>query len=378
MTRGKPFASKSAHVSIDFQNAPMIARPSPSTDVYSAREIARAAGVRVRDAQRVLAAGAVPTIDGGSFVSFSDALAAVRRLRPAGGISTDARHELFERPVSTSRRAGLPVAGSLALHAAMLAAIVVITTAGLRSAPSHSDVAIDESKKMRMIFLAVPGPGGGGGGGGLLQKAPPPKAQRKGHSALSSPLPRREPPKRLEVVTEPREVPKPAVVEPEPLPAIVAPIATAPADVQNRAGVLDEVRSETESRGSGRGGGVGTGTGTGIGEGEGRGVGPGSGGGTGGGPYRPGSGIQPPRLLQEVKPDYTEDARRKNIEGDVELEIVVRSNGTVGDVRLLRGLGAGLDQRAITAVKQWRFAPATRLNQPVDVIVEVAVEFRLR
>ena len=57
---------------------------------------------------------------------------------------------------------------------------------------------------------------------------------------------------------------------------------------------------------------------------------------------------------------------------------IVRSDGTVGDIRLQRGLGAGLDQRAIEAVRQWRFAPATRLGTPVDVLVEVAVEFKLR
>ena len=66
---------------------------------------------------------------------------------------------------------------------------------------------------------------------------------------------------------------------------------------------------------------------TGVGEGDGAGIGPGSGGGTGGGPYRPGSGIEPPRLLQEVKADYTEEARRAGITGDVVLEIVVRRDG---------------------------------------------------
>jgi TonB family protein len=100
---------------------------------------------------------------------------------------------------------------------------------------------------------------------------------------------------------------------------------------------------------------------------------------TGGGPYRPGSGITPPAILHEVKPDYTEDGRRRNVEGDVVLEIVVRSDGTVGsNVKLLQGLGAGLDQRAVEAVRQWRFSPARRYGTPVDVIVEVAMEFKLR
>ncbi|HSC28638.1 MAG TPA: energy transducer TonB, partial [Vicinamibacterales bacterium] len=80
----------------------------------------------------------------------------------------------------------------------------------------------------------------------------------------------------------------------------------------------------------------------------------------------------------EVKPDYTEDGRRRGLEGEVVLEIVVRADGRVGAIRLLRGLGGGLDQRAIEAVRQWRFSPATRHGAPVDVMVEVAVEFRLR
>jgi protein TonB len=79
-----------------------------------------------------------------------------------------------------------------------------------------------------------------------------------------------------------------------------------------------------------------------------------------------------------VKPDYTEEARRRGVEGDVILEIVVRSDGSVGDVKVLQGLGAGLDRRAADAVRQWRFSPARRLGVPVDVIVEVAVEFKLR
>lgn len=164
----------------------------------------------------------------------------------------------------------------------------------------------------------------------------------------------------------------------EPLPALIAPIVAAPADTRTRVGVLEETTAENKSRGAGTDGGIGTGAGTGIGEGTGPGVGPGSGGGIGGGPYRPGSGIEAPRLLREVKPDYTEDARRRNLEGDVLLEIVVRRDGTVGDVKLVKALGAGLDQRAVQAVRQWRFAPARRLGTPVDVIVEVSVEFKLR
>jgi TonB family protein len=142
--------------------------------------------------------------------------------------------------------------------------------------------------------------------------------------------------------------------------------------------VLSESSAETESQGSGSGAGVGTGQGTGIGDGTGPGIGPGSGGGTGGGPYRPGSGITAPSLLKEVRPAFTEEARRQGLEGDVVLEIVVLSDGSVGDVRVVQGLGGGLNRNAVEAVKQWRFSPARRYGVAVDVMVEVAVAFKLR
>lgn len=160
-----------------------------------------------------------------------------------------------------------------------------------------------------------------------------------------------------------------------------APIAAIEADARDVVGVVDAPPappSAPPSQGPGTGGGVGTGQGKGIGEGSGGGIGPGSGGGTGGGPYRPGSGIEPPQLLKEVRPLYTDEARRRAVQGDVVLEIVVRRDGSVGDVRVTRPLGSGLDQRAVAAVRQWRFSPARRQGTPVDVIVEVAVGFTLR
>ena len=152
-----------------------------------------------------------------------------------------------------------------------------------------------------------------------------------------------------------------------------------PGDVQDVVGVIDAPPAPMPpSAGPGTGGGVGSGQGTGIGEGDGSGMGAGSGGGTGGGPFRPGSGIEPPQLLREVRPVYTDEARRRAIEGDVVLEIVVRRDGSVGDVRVLRSLGSGLEQRAIAAVRQWKFSPARRRGSAVDVVVEVAVGFTLR
>jgi protein TonB len=362
----------------------MASAPLAIPEVFSAQEIARAAGVRVQEVRRLIASARITSIDG-RFVAVNDAVNAVRMLRDDSSVPAP-RRELFGSPHGTKRPRGVPLAASGALHAAVVGILALVTAAGVTPAETAREI-----MQTRLVFLAKPGPGGGGGGGGLRQPAPPRRALLKETRALASPVPvrreskspkpsppeaRRTPPPAPAPVERPVE-PPPPVTKPDPVPPVVAPVVSAAADSQDRAGVLADT-PDTESQGSGTGGGAGSGRGTGIGEGDGSGIGPGSGGGTGGGPYQPGSGITAPGLLREVKPTYTDDARRRGIEGDVLLEIVVRRDGGVGDVRLIRGLGAGLDQRAIDAVRQWRFSPARRLGTPVDVMVEVAVEFRLR
>ena len=319
----------------------------------------------------LVAAGLIQPV-AGRFFAPADAVFAVRSLG-------DAR-TLFRPAVGMRREPGMPLALAGTLHAGMLAAVVLMTTTMGMAKPAA--VTPDDRKEMRLVFLVAPGPGGGGGGGGHKEPAPPPPAERKGVEKLRSPIPVRRPPPRVEPPPVVRPVEPPPPVKAEPLPPVVAPVVAVAADPKDRAGIpwiaTPAPPQESDSHGPGAGGGTGTGQGTGLGEGEGAGIGPGSGGGTGGGPYRPGSGITAPSILREVKPDYTEEGRRRNIEGDVVLEIVVRRDGTVGSVKLLQGLGAGLDQRAIEAVRQWRFSPAKRYGTPVDVMVEVAMEFKLR
>jgi TonB family protein len=298
----------------------------------------------------------------------------VRSARAGQPLSAPPLFGLFSGYTTVRRTTGLRLAFSSTLHAALL--VVLVLLASLSVAPHAAPIKVEPAvDPMRLVFLNIPGPGGGGGGGGLQEVAPPPKAMREGHHTLNSPIPERRVPA---PVTPPQRPPEPPRLESEPLPAVVAPIVVAPADARTRAGVMQETPSTVESHGPGTGGGAGTGAGTGMGPGNGSGIGPGSGGGTGGGPYRPGSGIEPPRLLREVKADYTEEARRRGISGDVVMEIVIRSDGSIGDVKILQGLAGGLNDRATQSVRQWRFAPATRLGAPVDVIVEVAVEFKLR
>lgn len=345
----------------------------PAAEVFSVREVARAAGVPVSTARQVI----------GSAHAYLGPDEAVRFVRMLRGPVDAAKREIFTPPVATRRSPGPALAASGALHATALGLVVLLMGLPATDLPRRLEPA-------RLVFLASPGPGGGGGGGGLKQPAPPPKAELKSSSRLKSPVP---PPRSLTTKkpelearrTPPSVSPKPAPVDPPAAPPppvvtpqVVAPVVTESSDSRDRAGVLNESASKAESQGAGSGGGVGTGSGSGIGEGTGAGIGPGSGGGTGGGPYRPGSGITPPQLLHEVRPDYTEEARRAGLEGDVLLEIVVRQDGSVGDVRILKGLGGGLDRRAVDAVRKWRFSPAQRFGTPVDVMVEVAVEFRLR
>jgi len=362
----------------------MASRTPIAYDVFTAREIARAAGASTGDADALLASGLITSRDGG----LTDTHEAVRAVLLLRGLQAGPAPErqLFSPLRSTGRRQGMPLTASGLLHVAF--GIALLTALG---AANQTRVEPQPSTPARLVFLVKPGPGGGGGGGGLRQPAPARPALLKGKSALKSPVPvervvRRptpEPPRPSRPVPEVRPVERPAeppppVAKPDPTPPVVAPVVSAPAEPKEQAGILTSSTPAANSQGSGTGGGSGNGVGTGIGAGAGPGIGDGTAGGTGGGPYRPGSGITAPSILHEVKPDYTEEARRRSLSGDVVLEIVVKSDGRVGAIRILQGLGAGLDQRAVEAVRLWRFSPARRLGTPVDVLVEVAVEFRLR
>jgi TonB family protein len=95
-------------------------------------------------------------------------------------------------------------------------------------------------------------------------------------------------------------------------------------------------------------------------------------------PYKPGDGVTMPRLINEVKPSYTAEAMRAKIQGVVKLQVVVKTDGTVGDVRVIQSLDPLLDPQAIDAVKQWTFAPGTKDGQTVPVAVEIEMSFTLR
>ncbi len=295
-------------------------------DVFTIDEIARAAGVPRSAVQRLVDSGELRSVANSGFFDARSAILAGKKARRDAATSAESTSSALGAISSRREERGLSAVASSLLHGAVLALLIWSTSAAVDTAA--------KTPRERLVFLAGPGPGGGGGGGGRAPQKPVTRIERPRPTASQS--------------LEP---------EPQPLPsrALVSPIALVAGDNNPRSPAPD-----------------------GSGPGVGPGVDDGTGGGAGGGPYRPGSGVEPPRLLREVKAQYTEDARTRGITGGVVLEIVIRSDGSVGDVKVLRGLGYGLDDRAVAAVRNWKFSPARRLGTPVDVIVEVEVEFSLR
>ena len=257
-------------------------------------------------------------------------------------------HFLFER---REKRLGGALGASVAAHGS----VVLIYFLIVWLAPEQVRQAILPERLGELIWLVQPGPGGGGGGGNRSPE-PPRKAEIKGEEEKPVPAPQKP---------VPEEKPEPP---PEELNIPARPLE---AGVVTLPGALESTQA-SNSLGSGVGSGVGVGTGSGLGEGR--------GGGTGGGAYRPGNGVETPRLLQQVRPQYTADAMRAKVQGVVLLECVVLATGAVGACEVARSLDSnfGLDQEAVKAAKQWRFAPGTRFGEPVAVYVTIELTFTLR
>ena len=96
--------------------------------------------------------------------------------------------------------------------------------------------------------------------------------------------------------------------------------------------------------------------------------------------YDPGNGITLPVVVRQVQAHYTPAAMTARLEGTVVLQSVVLADGTVGDVRVVQSLDVehGLDDQAITAMKQWIFKPGQRDGKPVAVRIHCEMTFTLR
>jgi len=202
---------------------------------------------------------------------------------------------------------------------------------------------------------------GGGGGGGdrdklAASKGSPPKFQRE-------------------------QITPPAVVVRNEAPKLaVDPSVVGPPNITFPANSIGDPLSNVlgpPSNGTGSGRGIGSRSGGGVGSGRGPGVGPGEGGGIGGGVYKVGGGVSAPKPVFSPDPEYSDQARKAKYQGTVVLWLIVSADGRPRDIRVARSVGMGLDEKAIEAVRTWRFEPAQRDGQPVAVQVHVEVTFHL-
>ena len=257
--------------------------------------------------------------------------------------------------------------GSTVVHVLAIAAIIGATILGRR--------VVEEVKKPPTVTLIAPEDipalppsktqAGGGGGGGDRDKFEAPKGK----------LPKLA----MEQITPPAMVvrndhPKLAV---EPTVVVPPQIKLAATNLPNLGDPMSHLPSGPPSNGTGSGGGIGSGSGGGVGSGEGPGVGPGRGGGIGGGVFRVGGGVSAPKELYAPEPEYSEEARKAKYQGTCVLYVIVGADGRPRDLRVARSLGLGLDEKAIDAVKTWKFEPAMKDGKPVAVAISVEVEFRL-
>jgi TonB family protein len=300
------------------------------------------------------------------FSLFTDIREAINDLLHPRKIETSVQpvevQEIWSKPKS-----GVPKLLSVFAHVGIVILALVPWATSLPKAPKINETAVVVYTPQNMVLPVMPQKeeSGGGGGGGRKTLTPPSKGRlpRAADKQIVPPDP--EPPKN----PDPKLIVEPTVVAPQ--------LASLPQiNLLNLGDPNGAVGAP--SAGPGVGGGIGTGQGRGVGEGKGPGVGPGEGGGTGGGVFRVGGGVSPPTVVSRVEPQYSEEARKARYQGTVVLEAIVRRDGTVDIQRVVRSLGFGLDENAIQALKQWRFRPGTRNGVPVDVSLNIEVNFNLR
>jgi TonB family protein len=142
-------------------------------------------------------------------------------------------------------------------------------------------------------------------------------------------------------------------------------------------GVKNSANVTLASGGQGSNG-IGSGSGGGMGSGTGDGYGPGYGGGAGGGLYRVGGGVSAPVALNNVEAEFSDEARRAKYQGVCIISLIVDAQGNPQNPRVVRALGMGLDEKALEAVRKYKFRPAMKDGKtPVPVMISVEVNFRL-
>jgi TonB family protein len=258
------------------------------------------------------------------------------------------------------------LAFSMMAHVGAVLAILFVPMLFMRQAAkvTNTHVELLDPSQLTLNLPPKPDKSGGGGGGGRREPIPASKGKlpRPSDKQLTPPTPK--------------------IVNLDPVlavePTVIVPQLNSFPDI-NIANYGDPLGIPgPPSSGPGTGGGIGTGTGGGVGSGKGGGVGPGEGGGIGGGVFRVGGGVSAPSIVYRVEPTYSEEARKAKYQGVVVLSAIVRKDGTIEILKVVRGLGLGLDENAIQALKQWKFRPGMKNGVAVDVALNIEVNFSLR
>lgn len=252
---------------------------------------------------------------------------------------------------------------SIVVNGLILAALIVFAIKKIVAPAEKPTIAVTDISDIKPYIPTFKGnPGGGGGGGGEHSPIPPPKGKLPDVSKEQMLPPTVKPP-----VVQPKLPVAPTVVADMKLPTTPLP----------NIGVPNGPAVASDSNGSGSGHGIGTGTGTGIGSGNGNGIGAGSGGNFGGGVRKPGGGVSNPELVYAPEAEFSDEARKNRYEGSVLVSLIVGPEGLPHNVRILRPLGMGLDEKAIAAVKQYKFKPAIYEGKAVPVQISVEVVFHI-
>jgi TonB family protein len=235
---------------------------------------------------------------------------------------------------------------SLAVHAGLLAIVAtwgLWLTDGAEVRPQVISILHTEISPVRVSSSS-----GTGGGGGEHQKLPDSKGSlpRFTRQQLTPPT-----------IVVPREAPKLAVEM-----TLLGPPELSETQTSQVGNPLSEMIGPP-SNGSGTGGGIGTGQGGGI------------GGGTGA--YRVGGGVSAPFAIFDPDPEYSDEARQAKFQGTVMLSVVVGTDGRPREIRVQRSLGMGLDEKAVAAVRGWKFRPGMKDGVPAAVQINIEVVFRL-
>ncbi len=253
---------------------------------------------------------------------------------------------------------------SVVTHALIILAIVAAVVWSHKKVKQNAAMQVTNVDVPEYMPIAPNGPQMGGGGGG------------GSHDVLQAPkgkLPK----------LSPEPITPPMVIKNDHPKLTVDPAIMMPKDIQlpnNNMPNLGDPRTSVvgpASNGTGINAGMGTGSGGGIGSGNGNGYGPGQGGGYGGGVYRVGGGVSAPQLIYSVDPEFSDEARRAKYQGVCVVSLIVDAQGNPQRVQVVRHLGMGLDEKAVEAVKQYRFKPAYLQGKPVPVEVDIEVNFRI-